>query len=108
MTVGMGKQLEKDGKTEEEKQRKKMNYNAKEKNVTNFLKNTIISVNGATDDETISKYRKSIMETRELRKFIKDNAPTVEFKGDFYCTECGEQNKEVTLEFNPGFFWSDS
>ena len=112
MTVELSKLIDKDNKTREQFNKKSANYKGKEKNVTNFLKNTIISINKKTDFESILNYIKVWVPagengSRAFRKYIRDISPNVLFQSEFYCLNCGTINKEVDLEYNENFFWAD-
>jgi len=108
MTQEISKLIEEDINSQLKFNKKHANYNAIEKNSTLSYYHTIHSINGKTEKKDIMSFLETmpIVESRELRKYIKQITPDVEFKKEIYCTNCG-QRSEVDLEFNSSFFWAD-
>lgn len=107
-TVGDSSAIERDIESERKFNKKSKIVNATDKLISHTYRHLILSIDKDDRREKIDSFlQKSILESREFRKHLKDITPTVEFTGDFLCTECGKDNVDVPLDFNENFFWSD-
>ena len=75
-----------------------------ENNITSFLEQSIISVDGKTDRAKIKHFVQNMpaYDSRALRKFITDNEPGMDMKWNFECNSCGAHNSAnlpITAEF---------
>lgn len=77
-------------------------------NITLRLKKQILSVNGNSSDEYISKFVDSMRagDARELRKHIRSIEPDVDMTRVVQCAQCAEES-EVEIPFGMSFFWPD-
>ncbi len=109
MTVQISDDIKKDLEGKEKFNKKHGNFNSIENNVTTLYRHIIKSINENEDPKYINEYINNMpmKESIEFKKYIKEINPTIEFKSDFYCMNCGEQNLEVALDFNANFFWTD-
>lgn len=107
-TVKDSRIIERDVEAERNFNKKRKIMDAPDKLIFHTYRNLIISVNGNTNREEVDKFlQKSIAESREFRQHMKDISPTVEFEGNFYCTNCGKENIDIPLDFTENFFWSN-
>lgn len=77
--------------------------------LTTRLKNTIISVDGETDFNTISDFvdnRFLSLDTKEFRKYVAGITPDIIFEAE-YESQIGELHT-VTIPIGVGFFWPDA
>lgn len=104
LTVGMLKDIEKDIEAYS-----KINKNVNNNNFYTLL-HTLKSINGSEEKKEVNNFlnNNSIKVLRDFKKHLNEVTPTLEFTSKFYCTDCGNVNEEVKLEFNQNFFWSDS
>ena len=77
-----------------------------ENNVTSFIENSIVSVDGVTDRMKIKHFVMNMpaFDSRKLRQFISDNEPGMDLTCSFVCSSCGAHN-ETTLPITAEFFW---
>ena len=75
-------------------------------NITSFLENSIISVDGITDRLKIRHFVMNMpaYDSKSLRKFILDNEPGMDMTSRFECKNCGTLN-EVIMPMTTEFFW---
>lgn len=75
-------------------------------NITSFLENSIVSVDGITDKLKIKHFVMNMpaYDSRELRKFINDNEPGMDLTCSFNCKSCGTVN-ETKMPMTTEFFW---
>jgi hypothetical protein len=75
-------------------------------NVTSFLENSIVSVDGVTDRMKIKHFVMNMpaFDSRKLRKYINDNEPGMDLKCSFTCKNCSAHN-ESSLPITAEFFW---
>jgi hypothetical protein len=75
-------------------------------NVTSFLENSIISVEGIKDRNKIKHFVMNMpaYDSKSLRKFIIDNEPGIDMSCNFECKNCGLTNK-TTMPMSTEFFW---
>jgi hypothetical protein len=86
----------------------KKNKNQHERNVTRYLSNIIVSVNGNSTSEAIKYVVENIpsQDSRHLRKAYQVASPNLDLTQHFGCSECDyEQEMEVPLTAD--FFWPD-
>lgn len=74
--------------------------------VTNYLENTIISVDGVTDKNKIKHFVMNMpaLDSRKLRKYIKEIEPGIDMSWNYECKNCGHDNK-INLPITSEFFW---
>jgi hypothetical protein len=91
-----------------EDRRKKMNLRKAESTITTTLSQTIISVNGITDRDKITKFVQKMpaRDARALRKYMADIAPNVELSQNVKCKFC-DNEADVTIPMTTAFFWPD-
>jgi len=77
-----------------------------ENNVTSFIENSIVSVDGITDRMKIKHFVLNMpaFDSRKLRKYISDNEPGMDLSCSFECSSCGTHN-ETALPITAEFFW---
>ena len=77
-----------------------------ESNVTSYLENSIVSVDGVTDRMKIKHFVLNMpaFDSRKLRKFITENEPGMDLTCSFACTNCDAHN-ESSLPITAEFFW---
>lgn len=77
-----------------------------ENNVTSFIENSIVSVDGITDRLKIKHFVMNMpaFDSRKLRQFISDNEPGMDLTCSFECSNCGTHN-ETALPITAEFFW---
>jgi len=75
-------------------------------NVTSFLENSIVSVDGITDRMKIKHFVMNMpaFDSKALRKFIIDSEPGMDMSCEFECKNCGTHN-ESTMPMTSEFFW---
>jgi hypothetical protein len=88
-----------------EKRMKKLGINT-DNNVTSFLESTIVSVDGVSDKNKIQHFIKNMpaLDSRKLRRHIKNAEPGIDMTSDYNCSNCGENN-QITLPITSEFFW---
>ena len=77
-----------------------------ENNVTSYLEESIISVQGVTDRNKINHFIKNMpaYDSKSLRGFIRENEPGIDMSHEFMCQHCQHVNK-ASLAITPEFFW---
>jgi len=77
-----------------------------EKNVTSYLKYTILSVEGVTDKNKIHHFVTYMpaFDSKSLRKFINDNEPGMDMSSSYVCEKCNHMNN-FNLPLTSEFFW---
>ena len=77
-----------------------------ENNITSFLDQSIISIDGKTDRSKIKHFVQNMpaYDSRALRKYINDNEPGMDMKWNFNCSNCGAHNT-ASLPITAEFFW---
>jgi len=80
-----------------------------EPNVTMFLENVILSVEGIEDKNKIKHFVQHLpaYDSRSLRNYIKDNEPGIDLVHNLTCSNCGAHS-EVAVPVTAKFFWPDS
>jgi hypothetical protein len=81
-----------------------------DKQLTIRLKNTILSVDGDTDQNTINHFVDNelfAVDSRALRTYINKSVPDVDLSYEFISDETGER-REMLLPMGLGFFWPQS
>lgn len=75
-------------------------------NITSFLENSIISVDGVKDRMKIKHFVMNMpaYDSKSLRKFIIDNEPGMDMTCSFECSNCGTHN-ESSMPMTTEFFW---
>jgi hypothetical protein len=93
----------------QKKASRKMNDKT-DKQLTIRLKNTIVSVDGDTDQNTINHFVENELfaaDSRALRTHINKSVPDVDLTYEFISEETGE-GREMLLPMGLGFFWPQS
>lgn len=95
--------------TEAQEKIKKSSGTQLDRNVTSFLKNQIVAVDGNEDRKVIDKLVDTLIvrDSRALRKYIEENTPDIIFEQFFSCPNCGSTN-EVNVPITTEFFWPGS
>lgn len=77
-----------------------------ENNITSFLEQSIISIDGKTDRPKIRHFVQNMpaYDSRALRKYITDNEPGMDMNWRFECSSCNADNK-ANLPITAEFFW---
>jgi hypothetical protein len=77
-----------------------------EKNVTSYLKYSIISIDGVTDMNKIHHFVTNMpaFDSRSLRTYIAKHEPGMEMAVKYECKSCDHLN-EITLPITSEFFW---
>lgn len=77
--------------------------------VTTRLLSSIVSIDGVTDKNQISKFVQYMpaMDSLELREYIDENEPGVDMSVEFACQNC-EHVGDITLPMGPSFFWPNA
>jgi len=95
---------------EEEAKRKKAMFktNYKESPISDFLLNSIISIEGINQRSDIAQILSNApsKEVRSLIKFIKEISPDYDMSYDFECNTCSYLSN-VNIPFSVGFFWPE-
>ena len=75
-------------------------------NITSFLEESIISIDGIKDKNKIAHFVKNMpaLDSKSLRDFINNNSPGIDLDQEFNCKFCGHHN-EFSLPINSNFFW---
>jgi len=75
-------------------------------NITSFLENSIVSVEGVSDRAKIKHFVMNMpaFDSKSLRTFINENEPGMDMRSEFVCKNCGENN-EVNMPMTTEFFW---
>ncbi|MCK9430067.1 MAG: hypothetical protein M0R17_08695 [Candidatus Omnitrophica bacterium] len=102
LTSGDDKQIE-----EEIKRSKKVGIPTNETIIG--LKHIIISIDGITEKQSITKQLNTILATdiRSLRQYIQTINPGVDLNLDFECSDCGFESR-ISLPMKVQFFWPDA
>lgn len=89
-----------------ESQAKARGPGALEENVTQELLSQIVSVDGVDDRGKIDRFVRSmpVVDSRELRAYVKDVNPDVDMYQSFKCLNC-EEKSEVEIPMGVEFFW---
>ena len=90
-----------------ENKNKKSALNSKiDNSVTSFLNYSILSVDGVTDKNKLRHFVKYMpaMDSKELRKYIRENEPGMDMTSEFKCESCRQDN-EFNLPVTTEFFW---
>lgn len=107
-TVGILQSVDDDMEGLKSFNKKHAKYNQEDETIKSLYRKIIESINDDKTPIVVDNFLNGpILESREFRKHIADIAPSIEFKSEFYCTECGRLNDEVSLPFNENFFWVD-
>jgi hypothetical protein len=77
-----------------------------EKNVTSYLKYTLLSVGGVTDKSKLHHFVTYMpaFDSKALRKFINDNEPGMDMGAHYDCEKCTHRNG-FNLPITSEFFW---
>jgi hypothetical protein len=75
-------------------------------NVTSFLEESIVSIDGIKDKNKITHFVKNMpaLDSRKLRDFVNNNSPGIDMNKEYNCKFCGHHNK-FSLPINSNFFW---
>ena len=75
-------------------------------NITSFLENSIVSVEGISDRAKIKHFVMNMpaFDSKSLRRFIIDNEPGMDMRCEFECKNCGASN-ETNMPMTAEFFW---
>lgn len=94
---------------EELKALSRLDKSGKSPEVTTRLKKMIISVDGKTDKTYIKNFVDTIpsKDSLKFRKHVVDNTPSLNFRYNFECEECGHTD-EVPIPIDVSFFWPES
>jgi len=79
------------------------------KEMTTRIRKSILSVGGETDGEVIRKFIETMpaLDSKALRDHVRTNAPDVDLKAPFVCSECGHEGR-VDIPIDISFFWPDA
>ena len=74
--------------------------------VTSYLENVIVSIDGVYDKNKIHHFVKNMpaLDSRKLRKHIKDSEPGVDMSWNYECNDCGYENN-FNMPMTSEFFW---
>jgi hypothetical protein len=74
--------------------------------VTNYLENTIVSVDGVTDKNKIKHFIMNMpaLDSRKLRQHIRKSEPGIDMSWNYNCSNCGHDN-DINLPITSEFFW---
>ncbi len=77
-----------------------------ESNVTSFIENSIVSIDGVTDRLKIKHFVLNMpaFDSRRLRQYISENEPGMDLSCNFTCSHCGFEN-DTGLPITAEFFW---
>lgn len=107
-TVGVSKEITDSIEAEKSFNKKNKIFNKPDRLIYFQYIHTIESINDVKERKAIDEFLSGpITESREFNSHVNKISPGVEFKGEFYCTNCGKVNKDINLEFNENFFWPD-
>ena len=89
-----------------QKLEQKKTNNLSESNITDQLKNIVVSVNGQQDQKTIHDFVFNLpaKEARYLRSVLKNTTPNIKLEQTFVCSNCGFET-EMEVPFTQDFFW---
>jgi len=75
-------------------------------NITSFLENSIVSIDGIVDRSKIKHFVLNMpaFDSKALRSFIIDNEPGMDLTCSFVCSNCSHRNESV-LPMTTEFFW---
>lgn len=78
----------------------------KDNNVTSFLENTIVSIDGVADKNKIKHFIMNMpaLDSRKLRRHIRESEPGIDMSWNYNCTKCAHDNR-IILPITPEFFW---
>lgn len=76
--------------------------------VTSRLEQSIVSIDGVTDQNKINHFVKNMpaLDSRRLRSFIDKHEPGIDMSVWMNCPHCGESSR-VSLPIGSNFFWPD-
>jgi len=77
-----------------------------EKNITSYLKYTIVSVDGVRDKNKIHHFVMNMpaWDSKSLRDYIQEHEPGMDMTSSYNCSNCGQHNK-YSLPMTSQFFW---
>jgi len=77
-----------------------------EKNVTSYLKQTLIEIDGIRDKNKINQFVDVMpaYDSRSLRNFIREHEPGMDMSIQHKCDKCGHHN-DAQLPMTSEFFW---
>ena len=90
-----------------ENRNRKQAINSKiDANVTSFLNYSILSIDGITDRNKIHHFIKYMpaMDSKELRKYIRENEPGMDMSSSYKCESCDYSN-DYKIPVTTEFFW---
>lgn len=75
-------------------------------NVTEFLEDIIVSIDGITDRLKIKHFiaHMPALDSRKFRLAFKENEPGVDMKWEYSCQNC-DSHHDIALPINSEFFW---
>jgi hypothetical protein len=75
-------------------------------NITSFLENSIVAIDGITDRSKIKHFVLNMpaFDSKSLRSFIIDNEPGMDMNCSFDCVNCSHRNESI-LPMTTEFFW---
>lgn len=88
--------------------RKITNKTGISRDLTTRLKHLIVSVDGDTNKQVIRNFVDNELfaqDSRALREYIAKIQPDVDLRFDFACSECSENNDDISIPINIDFFW---
>lgn len=93
-------------RTETEKAKSNVLNLKLEKNVTSYLKKTIVQVDGIRDRNKINQFINVMpaFDSRSLRNYIREHEPGMDMTIQHKCDKCGYHN-EAQLPMSSEFFW---
>jgi len=88
-----------------DKRREKLGIKA-EANVTEFLEDIILSIDGETDRLKIKHFILNMpaLDSRKFRLAFKENEPGIDMKWEYSCQSC-DTHHDIVLPINSEFFW---
>jgi hypothetical protein len=74
--------------------------------VTNYLENTIVSIDGITDKNKIKHFiiNMPALDSRKLRQHMREAEPGIDMKWKYDCNSCNHNNN-IQLPITSEFFW---
>ncbi len=74
--------------------------------ITSYLENVIVSIDGVYDKNKIHHFVKNMpaLDSRKLRKHIKDSEPGIDMSWNYKCNSCGHENNFI-MPMTSEFFW---
>lgn len=75
-------------------------------NITSFLENTIVSIDGITDKNKIKHFVLNMpaLDSRKLRRHIQESEPGIDMSWEYKCQNCGHAN-DISIPITAEFFW---